>query len=124
MMGSLLTTPPHFLTLFNSSFQIFDNRFIQWGVPIVGGTSPLFKRFFNNLILVWLGAEWFRFLCSGLSLVAVIFSLFPCFYFFYVFYVLGWNLVCLVLSCLSCVRSVFGVLGGLVELSLVNAILD
>ena len=45
MMGSLLTTPPHFLTLFNS---IFDNLFIQWGVPIVGGTSPLFKHFLNR----------------------------------------------------------------------------
>ena len=45
-----------FFNPFNSNF---DNLFIQWEVPIVGGTSPLFKCF---LTLVWLGAKWFRFL--------------------------------------------------------------
>ena len=82
MMGSLLTTPPHFLTLLTQVLKIFDNLFIQWGVPIVGGTSPLFKRF---LTICGSGLSGF----GSFALVAVIFSLFPCFYFLYVFYILG-----------------------------------
>ena len=41
MMGSLLTTPPHFVTLFNSSLITFYSV----RSSIVGGTSSLFNRF-------------------------------------------------------------------------------
>ena len=44
--GESLTTPPHFLTLLNSSFKIFNNLFIQWGV---GGWQRIFIYVIPNV---------------------------------------------------------------------------
>ena len=57
MMGSLLTTPPHFLTLFNSSFK-FLITFLFSGESLSRGEPPHFLNIFKH----------FKFWCgSGLS---------------------------------------------------------